>query len=131
MGLGAPHGVEIVGHLFRALYEQQFAVCTTDFTNGFNAFARQAMLDAVNARCPALNNLFTLFYGQDSPCFYQLDGIFHVIMSCQGSRMGCVLGSLGFDLTVQDVYERVLCKLSDAVTKALTDDYTAGIALQP
>ena len=49
--------MEVVGHLFRSLYEQQYAICTTDFTNGFNAFARQAMLDAVDKRCPASSQL--------------------------------------------------------------------------
>ena len=28
MGLGAIHGTEVVGHLFRSLYEQQYAICT-------------------------------------------------------------------------------------------------------
>jgi hypothetical protein len=28
-----------------------------------------------------------------------------VVLSQEGSRMGCVLGSFGFDLVVQDVYE--------------------------
>lgn len=41
--------------------------------------------------------------------------------------MGCVLGSFGFDLTVQDVYEAVLLKLPEAIAKALTDDFTVAI----
>ena len=47
MGLGATNGVEVVAHLFRSQFERGHVVCTTDFSNGFNAFLRQAMLDAV------------------------------------------------------------------------------------
>ena len=56
------------------------------------------MLDAVDKRCPAMNRLFNRYYGHHSPCLYQLDDMYHVIMSQEGSRMGCVLGSFGFDL---------------------------------
>ena len=44
------------------------------------------------------------------------------MLSQEGSRMGCVLGSFGFDLVVQDVYEAVQALLPAAAVRALTDD---------
>jgi hypothetical protein len=127
MGLSAKHGVDTVAHLYRALLEKGYLVLTTDFTNGFNAFLRQAMLDAVNRKCGGLNGLFNKFYGLDAVCFMKADGVLLEIRSEEGSRMGCVLGSFGFNLTVDDVYKAVAARFPGAVTKALTDDYTMGL----
>ena len=44
--------------------------------------------------------------------------------------MGCAMGSFGFDLTVQDVYEEVQRALPEAVYKGLTDDLTTGVPPQ-
>jgi hypothetical protein len=126
-GLSAKRGVEVVAHLFRALYEKGYLICTTDYSNGFNAFMRQAMLCAVNSECPALNSLFNTFYALDSVCLFKLDEDFKVIWSTEGSRMGCVLGSLGFDLTVKAIYKFVADAYPGVVTKALTDDFTLAI----
>ena len=65
-GMKAKHGMEVVPHLFRAMYGKNNIILTTDFSNGFNAFRRQAMLDAVQKRCPALTKLFNQFYGLES-----------------------------------------------------------------
>jgi hypothetical protein len=94
MGLKAPRGVEAVAHLFRALYWLRFYGLFTDFTNGFNAFLRQAMLDAVNEYCPGLNALFNLFYALDSMCFMLVEGEYEIIWSQEGSRMGAFLARL-------------------------------------
>jgi hypothetical protein len=100
MGLKAAHGTETVAHLFRSLWEAGHIILTTDYSNGFNAFQRQAMLDAVEKRCPALTQLFNIYYALDSMCFFIIDGQVEIIYSEEGSRMGCILGSFGFDLTV-------------------------------
>ena len=92
----APHGVQAVGHLFRALRELGYVICATDFTNGFNALLRQAMLDAINARAPFLNKHFNKFYSLKAWCFLKVLDDYTVILSEEGSRMGCVMGSFGF-----------------------------------
>ena len=127
MGLKAAHGVEVVGHLFRSIWELGHVIITTDYSNGFNAFERQAMLDAVNKKCPGLNALFSKYYALDSMCFFRTDAETKIIWSKQGSRMGCVMGSFGFDLTVDDIYDAVSIKFPDVVVKALTDDLTIGV----
>ena len=47
-----------------------------------------------------------LFYTVDGACFFAVDGVVEVILSAEGVRMGCPLGSLGFDLALQAVLER-------------------------
>ena len=37
------------------------------------------------------------------------------------------MGSFGFDLTVDDIYDAVDIKFPDGVVKSLTDDLTTGI----
>jgi hypothetical protein len=85
------------------------------------------MLDAVQKRCPALTKMFNMFYALDSMCFFRVNGKMEIIWSTEGSRMGCVMGSFGFDLTVQDIYEAILARFPSVVIKALTDDLTLGI----
>ena len=91
-------GPEVFCHSLRALREKGYAILKTDFVNGFNALRRQAVLDAVQLRCPQLMSLFNLFYTVDGACFYVVDGVVEVIWSAEGERMGCSLGSFGFDL---------------------------------
>ena len=50
-----------------------------------------------------------------------------VIKSMEGSRMGCSLGSFGFDLAVQDLYEAIETEFPDLILKALTDDFSMAI----
>ena len=87
------------------------------------------MLDAIQKRCPALTGLFNQFYGQDAMCFFIVDGEVEIIWSTEGSRMGCTMGSFGFDLTVQDIYEAVDTEFAteDIKLKAATDDLTIGV----
>ena len=120
-GMGAMRGPEVMAHLARAYWERGIPQLMTDFTNGFNDFLRQAMLDAIERRCPAVTKLFNTFYARDSLCFFIVDGVVHIISSTEGSRMGCVLGSWGFCLTVQDIYEAVALRHGMNL-RALTDD---------
>jgi hypothetical protein len=125
----AKRGTETVAHLMRALAEKGYATLATDFTNGFNSLSRQKMLDAVQERCPELTQLFNTFYARDSMCFFPVGDDVHVIWSMEGSRMGCALGSLGFDFTVQPLYELMLSTYAEFVIEALTDDLTLAARL--
>lgn len=57
-----------------ALWRKNYAILGIDIENGFNAMLRQAMLEAVDKRCPSLTPLFNLFYARDSLCFFIVDG---------------------------------------------------------
>jgi hypothetical protein len=108
----AKRGPESFCHSLRALWEQDSAILKTDFTNGFNAISRQAVLDAVQLRCPQLTSLFNLFYTVDGACFFTVDEVVETIWSAEGVRMGCPLGSFGFDLALQGPLERCAQKHS-------------------
>ena len=122
-GLGTRRGPEAVAHIARSMWEKLSPSLITDFTNGFNDFLRQAMLDAVERRCPELTAAFNMYYARDSICFFIIDGAAHIVLSMEGSRMGCVLGSFGFCLTVQDIYESIQKRFPHLICKALTDDF--------
>jgi hypothetical protein len=121
--LCVPRGPEMVAHLARSMWEQGMPAVITDNSNGFNDFRRQAMLDAVHRRAPGLTKAFNLYYARVAQCFILIDDEVCVVESAQGSRMGCVLGSFGFCLTVQDTYDTVRAAHPDIVSKALTDDF--------
>ena len=127
MALGVRRGPEKVAHLFRALWEQKYAILSFDFENGFNNFIRQAMMDAVEKRCPSLTKHFNCFYGHDSLCFFIIDDAVQTLLGQEGSRMGDVFGSFGFDLVAQDIYEAVMDKFPQILVKALTDDLNIAI----
>ncbi len=54
-----------------------------------------------------------------------------VILSAEGVRMGCPLGSFGFDLALQTVLERCVARKSSAgiVVRSLTDDCNLAVQL--
>ena len=111
--------------------EQGYAILKTDFRNGFNAISRQAVLDAVQRLCPELTALMNLFYTVDGACFFAVDGVVEVILSAQGVRMGCPLGSFGFDRALQAVLERCASRKSSAgiIVRSLTDDCNLAVRL--
>ena len=127
----AKRGPEAFCHSLRALREQGYAILKTDFRNGFNAISRQAVLDAVQRLCPELTALMNLFYTVDGACFFAVDGVVEVILSAEGVRMGCPLGSFGFDLALQAVLERCASRKSSAgiVVRSLTDDCNLAVRL--
>ena len=48
-----------------------------------------------------------LFYTVEGACFFIVDDVVETIPSAEGVRMGCPLGSFGFDLALQDVWNDV------------------------
>jgi len=127
----AKRGPEAFCHTLRSLREQGFAILKTDFRNGFNAISRQAVLDAVQQQCPQLTALMNLFYTVDGACFFTVENEVRIIWSAEGVRMGCPLGSFGFDLALQAVLLRVkqLDISKDIVFRALTDDVNLAVRL--
>jgi hypothetical protein len=85
----AKRGPEAFCHSLRALREKGFAILKLDFRNGFNAISRQAVLDAVQRRCPQLTALMNLFNTVDGACFFIVDNVVETILSAEGVRMGC------------------------------------------
>ena len=80
-------------------------------------------------RCPQLTSLFNLFYTVDGACFYTVDGVVELVWSAEGVRMGCPLGSLGFDLALQGPLERCAARSRSTVVRSLTDDCNLAVLL--
>ena len=125
----ARRGPEAFCHSMRALWEQGYTLLKTDFRNGFHELLRQAMLDAVQSRCPSLTSLYNLFYTVSSACFFIVDGVIETMLSSQGARMGCPLGSFGFDLLLQGPLERCAAGSAGTVVRSLTDDCCLAVLL--
>ena len=105
LGLGTRAGSEIAAHTMQALWEEGCIISGEDAVNGFNALTRQSVLDAVALRWPEGPTFVDTLYGHASPCFFTFrdnEGgqCIRVIASVEGTRMGCPLGSFGFDLAM-------------------------------
>jgi hypothetical protein len=62
-------------------------ILKTDFRNGFNEISRQAVLDAVQTRCPELTSLFNLFYTCESACIFSVGDATNAVWSREGVRV--------------------------------------------
>ena len=128
LGLGTKAGPETLALIARAAYKAGIPILTDDCVNGFNAASRQHMLDAVDEVWPEANALFNCFYSQHSPVFYSYRDpdntpTLRVILSKEGSRMGCTWGSLAFDILVHHfIHKPLIAEFPNVHIKALTDD---------
>jgi hypothetical protein len=87
------------------------------------------MLDSIATRWPEGTVLTNNFYGIPSICFFMNheEGE-HPTVSCivghEGARMGCVMGSFGFNITMEDrVFSHLRKKFPHVNSRALTDDH--------
>ena len=116
-------GVEKLIHACRAAFESGWLVGKNDFENGFNSLSRQKMLDAHCAAFPEATDIFGFFYGIDAPIFVLDDDLqVTVLLSKQGSRQGCTLGTEAFCIAVHPVVARLQEMYPDFVLRILTDD---------
>ena len=128
LGLGTEAGPETMALIARAAYNAGIPILSDDCVNGFNAAKRQSMLDAIYAMWPEATALFNTFYSQHSPVFYSYSGedgsrCIRIILSKEGSRMGCTFGSMAFDILVHHfVYKPLSLEFPKVSIKALTDD---------
>ena len=105
-GLGASRGNDRIIHGNRAAFNMGYALCTTDFSNAFNACNRQAMMDQFAIRMPSSAKLFHRLYKMRSLCIMRGEGgKYEKIRSEEGARMGCAAGTTAFDCAVQPTYE--------------------------
>ena len=132
-GIGMPGGPAVVAMMARMANKINWSISKEDAKNGFNALARQALFDAVGDVWPEAARIFNTFYGMASPVLYRYqlaDGTsaISVMWSMEGTRMGCVLGSLGFNITIQKrLYGPLGEEYPNNPTCALTDDRISAI----
>ena len=86
---------------------------------------------------PEAANVFNAFYGMPSLCMYHYRDTngtpcIGVIWGRNGTRMGCVFGSIGFDMAVHhNVYSELAIKHTDVDFKSLTDDLPMAVPAPP
>ena len=128
MGNGLRAGPQIKVYLARLLYEAGHFVSLQDAMNAFNAMLRQAALDATKELWPESTLLINKIYGPKAACLYLYkddDDNTHVavMLSEEGSRMGCVMGGTIFNICMHvRVYRQMMIKYPMTVQRALTDD---------
>jgi hypothetical protein len=79
---------------------------------------------------PALQPFLCQKLPLHSVCFFIVDGEARVVVNQDGSQMGCVLGSFGFDLVVQDIYETAQAGQPTTAVRALMDDLNNAVPPQ-
>ena len=121
-------GPEILAHIARALVARGYAASTQDAIKAFHTLSRQALLDSIDAVWPEATKIFNAYYGPAAPSVYIFVGdndnkVARVSFNTEGTRPGCVFGSLGFDVALHHfVYKHLCIEFPDIIMRALTDD---------
>ena len=121
-------GMDKMAHLCTAAYKAGKVVQTDDAANAFNAISRNGLREGITVRWPEAQPFFDVYYGLRSPVLYPYTDetgqpSIKVIWSTEGARMGCVLGSLDYDLAADyTIYAPLAKELPDIIQCAATDD---------
>ena len=100
---------------------------TADTSNAFNTLDRGKMLETVfnHEDLTLTKGMYAFTYSEPSLLIIRENNqVKHVLLSRNGVRQGCVLGSLGYALTLQPAYEESTHGLREVTTKAIMDDIT-------
>jgi hypothetical protein len=128
LGLGAKAGPEKMVFTARAMLKTKHIAAAEDGENGFNATKRQALLDGTKEMWPEGMAMVNALYGDPSIVLYVYRNDegktkVRVILGKEGTRMGCPIGSMGFDIAEHVFIFDALRKEFPMVTmRALTDD---------
>jgi hypothetical protein len=127
LGLGSKSGPEKMAFIARAAYGLGNLIGTKDAADGFQRVNRQSMLDRMHTSWPEAVAHFNLYYGAKSIVIYKWhdeEGVLHVklIWSEEGTRMGDLFGSIGFDIVADIIYVELAKLYPDFHSRALTDD---------
>ena len=125
-GMLTSGGCEAVHHAMEAALaaDPDVAAMTIDATNAFNCAYRVSMARALFSLpwSSPLWNLFNLAYRNPSRLKVTIGGRDYVLWSSEGSRQGCVLGSLLFCLVIHPILLEARTLFPDVTFKAIIDD---------
>jgi hypothetical protein len=128
MGLGTKAGPEKIVLTAHALLKSGHIASTEDAINGFNSVTRQAILDAASHIWPEATNMLNKLHGQPAIAFYfyrdnNNNKKLKTILCTEGTRMGCPLGSLGFDMAEHFyIFRHLQTEFDHVIIRALADD---------
>ena len=109
----------------------------SDKKNAFFEVQRAAMHRAVGEHCPELLPLYKAYYSRPSVAVYMYideDGkqVIRIILIEEGARIGCVLGTFSFNITVyEDLYGQLAREFPSWFFKAQVDDLLPMIPPPP
>ena len=120
-------GADLMAHRFRIDYARGCPIFGGDAINAFQELNRSNILEQVAIRWPEATNIANLMYGQPSLVIFTFvdeKGLLHVrlISSEEGTRMGCVFGSLLYDIGVAPLHDKLVAKYPYFHLGSLTDD---------
>ena len=128
LGLDVKGGPACKAAAARTAHHEGYIALTGDIRNAFNEVKREKMLQAVRRLAPEVFAVYLAYYTSASVAlFAYTDGDKrHVLAlpSDEGTRIGCVLGSVSYDMAVEVVYKTLQAEYPDWVFRALTDDLT-------
>ncbi|GJX23469.1 putative reverse transcriptase domain-containing protein [Tanacetum coccineum] len=115
-GVGVSGGGEAILHAVNRLIEDRsddigLSMLLVDFKNAFNLVDREAMLQEVRIRCPAISRWVEFCYSKPARLYYGE----HTLWSHQGVQQGDPLGPLLFAL----VLHPLICKIKDSFSLSL------------
>lgn len=135
------NGPESIAAFAQAAYNNGGVVLTTDDANAFNRLDRSHILNTVRDRAASSFNIINTFYCPPAPTVISWNEgkegedarrRFTVAYSTQGSRQGCTLGSLLYNLGKDPLYTKLAAEFRDSLLlKAHTDDLTAVAPVAP
>ncbi|MDR5730279.1 MAG: reverse transcriptase domain-containing protein [Terriglobia bacterium] len=132
-GVAVKAGAEIQVHRVQALVEKGASSAKFDSTNAFNTIRRLIFFNVVKSM-PEMNpakRLIEWAYRNSSLLFAMSDGQIELqILSEEGSRQGCPLGSLLFCCGTQPTLQRLQSAHPDVTITAFIDDVKATSKLK-
>ncbi len=122
----SPSGCERIIHSTRKEFQDGATVLTIDCSNAFNSIHRAKMLAEIYSDA-ALQDVFPLMhklYGTPSTLAAEIDGELIEIISSDGTRQGCVFGSLGYCVGVKKILAEAKTLWPQLHQRSFVDDIT-------
>ncbi|GKC32182.1 putative reverse transcriptase domain-containing protein, partial [Tanacetum coccineum] len=115
-GFGVSGGGEAILHAVNRLSEDRsddigLSMLLVDFKNAFNLVDREAMLQEVRIRCPAISRRVEFCYSKPARLYYEE----HTLWSHQGVQQGDPIGPLLFALVLYPL----ICKIKHSFSLSL------------
>jgi hypothetical protein len=137
-GLGTSSGMTKLSIGASAAYAAGKVIVSDDATNGFNALKRKSIGQALEVRWPSAVGFFDSFYAIRAPVAFSFHDdaddtwCLKFEWSTEGTRQGCVLGSLFFDIAVDHfIYSPLSRQFEEEVHHSAATDDLFGIWSPP
>ena len=123
LALGSQDGIALLAHQAAACHLSGYLVGKEDVKDGFPSFDRGRLFEKMSQTSPNLDCILHLFYGVAALALCQVEGGHtETFTSENGTRIGCTLGSFGFDLAIHESLHKTAQAFPKFTIRAITDD---------